>query len=196
LNVVLVLKDGSQAYLSRIAPTLEAAWRKDRVDPFVLTVDELPRVAQEFPLKLMDIQRTNCVLVGSDMFEGLKIDEADVRHRLRQELRNLALRLRRRYILAHDDTWELSQALGRLVVPLCVNLETLLALDGKKPGRDDIASVFDRAASEYGLNREVLGALEALRNGRGNADPRKLYAEAVAEVTALAARVETGVDRP
>src|SRR5688500_15166383 len=69
LNVAVVLEDGGGAALTAIAPVLNAALRRLRVEPLVLTTAELGRAADVFPTKFLDIQRHHVVLAGADPFE-------------------------------------------------------------------------------------------------------------------------------
>lgn len=182
VNVLVLLNSTTTEALLQIAPALGAAWRSNGVDPMVLRLDELSRAAEEFPVKFLDIQNTHVVLAGDDPLGGLTIDGAMVRHRLRQELRNLALRLRRRYLLAYDDHAELSRTLSRTVVSLCVQLGVLLGLEGKHAASDECADVFQQASNVFDLDHDVLSALDALRAGKAAADPVKLYGSTLALV--------------
>ena len=57
----------------------------------IVAESELPRLAASFPTKVLDIQRTHVVLSGRDVFTGIDVSRDDVRQRIEQELRNLAL---------------------------------------------------------------------------------------------------------
>src|SRR5688500_14303547 len=68
INVVVVLGDTSAAAIERIAPALHAAWRAMRVEPFIITPADIPRLAVTFPTKMLDIQRRHVVLFGDEPF--------------------------------------------------------------------------------------------------------------------------------
>ncbi|HEX9709451.1 MAG TPA: nucleotidyltransferase domain-containing protein [Candidatus Thermoplasmatota archaeon] len=194
VNVLIVLREGGLAGFDAVAPVLRAAWRKDRVDPLVMAVGELQRAAEEFPVKFLDIRRTHVLLAGSDPLAGLEIPDRLVRHRLGQELNNLTLRLRRRYVLEHDDLGEVARMLAGSAMPLCVQLEALLEVDGRPPARDDCTAVFDAAAESYALDRGTLAELEALRRGDGVPDPRALLGQTLVLIqTVLEAARPKGV---
>lgn len=103
INIVVVLRDISTEALVRIAPPLHAAQRARRVEPLIITPRELPRLAIAFPTKILDIQRRHVVLTGDDPFAGIDVSREHIRLRVEQELRNLALRLRRRVHPSWDN---------------------------------------------------------------------------------------------
>src|SRR5206468_11062404 len=104
-----------------------------------------------------------------------------------QELRNLALRLRRRFFSAYDDPTDLALALRRVARGLAVQFSMLLRLAGKPiPAEDRTADIFSAAASAFGLDADALARLAALRQS----------AEAAGEdVAAWYNRVVTTVSR-
>ncbi len=164
-NVVVLLRDATPSALSAIAPALKKAWRAAAVEPLVLTSDEAVRAAEVFPTKFLDIKSHHVVLFGENPFSGIDVSREHVRLRIEQELRNMLMRLRRRYLAAIDDSTMLARALTTVVRPLALELAALLQLVGKPiPGDDRSATIFETAAVEFGLNRELLSELAALRH--------------------------------
>ena len=187
VNVVLLLRDAGAATLAAVAPALRAAWRALRVEALVLTPAEVRRAAVAFPTKLLDIQRHHVVLAGADPFTGLDVPRERVRLRAEQELRNLGLRLRRRFVTVSDDPAALVAALGRIAVPLSVELAAALGLAEKAPEDDAPAAVFEAAAAAFDLDRPTLAALAALRaGGPAPDDPVALYDRTLALVARAA----------
>jgi predicted nucleotidyltransferase len=178
VNLLILLTDVSAETLAAAAAPLRAAWRAVRVEPLVLTPDELRRVAAVFPTKILDIQERHVVLYGQDPFAGLTIDKQHLRLRTEQELRNLALRLRRRYFAAYDDPAGLALTLARVARGLAVQLSMLLRLAGQPiPAEDRTADIFAAAATAFGLDAEPLARLAALRQSTepGTDDVATLY---------------------
>jgi predicted nucleotidyltransferase len=190
VNVLVLLGRAGVQELEAVAPVAARARRRDGIEVIVLAASELKAAASEFPVKFLDIARAHIVLHGDDPLAGLEVDEKLVRHRLSQELRNLSLRLRRRYLLDHDDPPALRRALARTVTPLCVQLGILLEVDGKRPPGEDCAGVFDAACAEYGIDRPALAALEALRSGENAGDPKAAFAAALQAIDRLLERAE------
>jgi hypothetical protein len=168
VNVLIVLADASVETLSAIAGPLRTAWRAARIEPMVLTTEKLQRVAAVFPTKILDIQERHGVLHGQNPLAGLTIDKQHLRLRTEQELRNLALRLRRRFFADYDEQGGLALALLRVARGLAVQLSMLLRLAGKPiPSEDRTADIFSAAASAFGLDVEALALLAKLRQGLG-----------------------------
>ena len=166
LNVVIVLRDASGAAVQRIAPVVHAAQRASRVEPFIVGESELPRLAVTFPTKLLDIQRRHVVLSGRDVFSGIGVSRDDVRQRVEQELRNLALRLRHRFVAARNDEQALALAADDAAAPLAVNLRALLNLRGTVPDEFQPAlAIYESAANEFGLDAGVLDAVRRIHKG-------------------------------
>jgi hypothetical protein len=166
VNVVVLLRDVSARSLAAIAPALRAAWRAVRVEPFLLTPDEVRLAADVFPDKFLDIKEHHLVLTGEDPFAQLEIAPEHLRLRVEQALRNLALRFRRRYLVIGDDPAALTLTLADLARPFALELGALLRLAGKEaPAEDRTAALFEAAAQAFELDREALLRLADLRAG-------------------------------
>ena len=93
VNVLIALDDPSAARLAKIAPLLREAYRAIRLEPFIVSPGELPRLAEAFPTKLLDIQEHHVLLAGADPFGALHVSPEFVRARIAQSLQNLLLSL-------------------------------------------------------------------------------------------------------
>src|SRR5262249_27175866 len=62
VNVLVLLHEASANALTAIAPALQTAWRAAGVEPMLLTPGEVPRAAQAFPTKFLDIKNHHVVL--------------------------------------------------------------------------------------------------------------------------------------
>lgn len=152
VNVVVVLEDAGADRLSAIAPALRTAFRAARVEPLIITAAEVRGAADVFPTKFLDIQAHHVVLLGKSPFDGLTIAREHLRLRVEQELRNLALRLRRRFITLHEEPASLTGALEDVRSALEVELRHLLALAGKPaPKHDTPEATFAAAATGLSL---------------------------------------------
>jgi hypothetical protein len=175
VNIAVVLRDVTAAALQDAAPILRAAWREIRVEPLILAASEVPGAARAFSTKMLDIQKHHIVLAGQDIFHGLRVDPEEVRFRTEQELRNLAMRLRRRFVALYDDPTSLAEALFESAVALRANLLAMLDLAGAPPPADETsAHVFAVAAPRFGLDAEALrrlGELRAIRSADSQGPP-------------------------
>jgi len=177
INVLVVLKDGNQEQLDRLTPILRSAWREIRLEPFLLTQEELQRAAIVFPTKLLDIQREHRLLDGQDLLGRLVIRQEDLCRRIEQELRNVAMRLRRRYVSVYDDEQAMQRALREVAVPLRVNFLALLGLAKVQIAEEErTPAVYAAAAERFKLDGTALQQLSELRNTGGTqSNVRQLY---------------------
>ena len=171
IDLAVVLEDASPVRVAEIAPVLLAASRAARVEPWLLARAELPRVAEVFPTKLLDMREYHLVLSGEDVLAGLDIDARHLRLCVEQELTNLSLRLRRSLVALAADPASMASYLAGVARPLAIQLAALLRLTGRELPREDRSAMIFAAASEaFGLDGEALAQLAALRQGESGAD--------------------------
>ena len=178
VNVVVLLRRATVGVLDRIGPALREARSTGAVEAMLMTPAEVPAAAFEFPTKFLDIRRHHIVLAGEDPFAALEVPRVMVQLRIAQSLRNLLLRMRRRYAMASDDTVALRETLIDVARPLAIELLAMLYDDGAAvPQSDQTSAVYAAAASAFELDGAALAALAALRaeptkgNGKANAAP-------------------------
>jgi predicted nucleotidyltransferase len=193
VNVVVLLADTTCASLAAIARPLHAAWRSAAIEPFLLTAAEVPRVADVFPIKILDIQAHHVVLCGEDPFGHLEVDREHIRLRTEQELRNLGLRLRRRFLSIVDDPIALAAMLAGAAAPLAANLEAMLRLCGHEvPRTGDSSATLEAAARTFDLDGDTLTRLADLRAGTGlSADLPDLLDRVLATIDRATGQVDT-----
>src|SRR5262249_13325974 len=192
VNVVVLLHDVSAAALAAVAPALRTARRAAAVEPMILTPGEVPTVAVAFPTKFLDIKDHHVVLAGDDSFANLDVPREAIRRRVAQQLRNLSLRIRRRYLTIVDDRDAQAATLAGVARPLALEAAALLRLAGQQvPQEDRTAAIFDAAATAFDLDRDALSRLAALRQQPESMnDVSGLFATVLAIVTRLADRAD------
>jgi hypothetical protein len=188
VNVLVLLHDVSAASLAAIAPAMRAARRAAGVEPLVLTPGEVRAAADAFPTKFLDIKDYHVVLAGEDPFGSLEVSREAIRRRAAQQLRNMALRLRHRYLALADDPEAQAAALASVARPLALEIAALLRLAGKPvPLEDRTTALFAVAATAFDLDPDALARLAALRqNPRTKEDTPALYAKVLAITARLA----------
>jgi hypothetical protein len=113
LNLLLVAERLDPVVLRALSPVL-ARWRKTgNPPPLLLTVEELARSADAFPLEIHDLIAAHVVLRGRDPLAGLKVQAADLRRALERDARGKLLRLRQGYAEAAGNASAVT-ALARL----------------------------------------------------------------------------------
>ena len=168
INIVVYVREATARSLDGFANPLHVAWRAKRVEPMIIAHGELPRLATAFPTKILDIQRKHVVLFGDDPFDGIIVSREHIRAHAEQDLRNLSLRLRRRFVSIHDDGAALAMAATDAAVALAVNLRALLFLRGVVSDEfQPTEAIYERAAETFGLDLDVL---EVLKHAHRNAD--------------------------
>jgi hypothetical protein len=188
VNAVVLLHDVSAASLTAVAPALRAAWLAVSVEPLILTPAEVQGAAELFPTKFLDIRDYHVVLAGEDPFAGLEVDREHVRARIEQALRNLTLRLRRRFLAVASDPAALALALARVARPLAIELRALLRLAGKEvPAEDRTGLVLEAAAQAFELDREALVRVAQFRRQAIPADDLSSLYDRVLRTMAQAA---------
>ncbi len=157
INLVVLVRDASATAIARFAAPLHEAWRTHRVDPLIITRDEIPRLTSAFPTKMLDIQRRHVVLMGDDPFVDITVDRDHMRLRVAQELSNLSLRLRHRFVRIQSDPAALAAATAEAAAPLAVNLRALLYLEDVVTDEFQPAlAIYELAAKTFGLDAEAL----------------------------------------
>jgi hypothetical protein len=168
---------------------LRAAWRAARVEPFVVRASEVARLADAFPIKILDIHRHHVVLAGEDPFAAVKVEPGEVRLRAEQELRNHLLRLRRHYVFTGDNPMGLAKAIYRSASALRYELGALLYLRGEAVGWR-ISEVLPAAAKSLGLDADTLARVEQFHRGQGEPQIVNLFHELIQVVEAAVFAVD------
>jgi hypothetical protein len=198
INIVILLHEVSAPALAALGPALRAGRRAANVSAMILTPAEVGPAAVVFPTKFLDIKDHHVVLYGDDPFARVEVPREQIRSRVVQELRNLTLRLRRRFIAVLDDPWLQLTTLANLARPLAIELAALLRLAGRTvPQEDRSAVIFQEAAAAFDLDGEALARLAALRQGeRSQDDLQPLFTRVLATLARVTEYAERMKETP
>lgn len=154
VDLMVVLEEASREGLDAIANALRLARYAARIEAMILTVAEIPRAADVFPLLYDDIRRCHVLLSGRDPFSALVIDGKNRRLRVEQELREAQIRLRRAVVDGMGSDEALRGAVLRKVKQIRGPLHALLGLHGINgdDGDDDLATVLAGAGKHLGVD--------------------------------------------
>jgi predicted nucleotidyltransferase len=157
VDLVLVLRDDSEATLEAIGPALELARMAARIETMILVESELARSADCFPLLYSDIARANVTLAGTSPFATLVVPEHHKRLRIEQELRELRIRMRR---IATDFAGHanFAGAIERKLKQARAPLWALLQLRGKAAD-ESLDAVVAAACAAYAVDAAPLRRL-------------------------------------
>lgn len=156
IDVLIVLKDDDTTTLRRLRDPLGIARVAARIDCRILTVSEIPRAADVFPVFYDDVRGCHAVLYGVDPFADLVIHDEHRRLRVEQELRDVRIRLRRFIVDVADDNVALQHGLDRKLKAVRAPLASLLQLHGLLGTRDDVVTVLDLLGRRYDLDTTPL----------------------------------------
>ncbi|HEY6722424.1 MAG TPA: nucleotidyltransferase domain-containing protein [Polyangiaceae bacterium] len=174
VNLAVSLGRADAATLRALHEPLRVAWRAVRVEPFVVRAAEVPRLAEAFPIKILDIHQHHVVLSGEDPFAGVVVERPTLQKRTEQELRNHLLRLRRHYVFSGDNAALLAKAVYRSTTALRYELGALLYLRGELVALS-VPSVLSVAARVLDLDADALARLERFHAGNADADLVQLF---------------------
>ena len=133
VNVLLLLKRFDRARMDQLREPLRLAHAAIRLAPMFVLRDELEPATRAFAVKFREIKRRHKLLHGSDPFATIEVSRASSVLRLRQELLNLALRLRQTYMLRSLREEQLVFAIADAAGPLRAAAATLIELRGEPP---------------------------------------------------------------
>ena len=97
-SILVVLAAVSSDNLALMRKPIENAHKNDAVGIMTLTENELKRSADVFPIKFRAISQNGKTLHGKNLISDMEIVDSHLRLRCEQELKNLSLRLRQKYI--------------------------------------------------------------------------------------------------
>ena len=190
VNLLIVLTEDTGALLRKVSPPIATARGAILLDPFILTAADFQSAVFVFPTKFLDIREHHLVIHGRDPFEGVDIPMEALRLRTEQEVRNLHIRFRRAVANAGDDALAQVAALKGFVVPLSLELASLLRLAGTPVEPDaDLATIFRKGAELLGMDAGTLTTLSALREDRGAATDAAALCDHVLEALHQATRL-------
>ena len=130
VNVLFVLESFDAAKADAFRPALRTAHAALRVQAMIMLRAELSVAAELFAVKFNDIRSRHRMLYGPDLLKDMVIDEAELRHRLREVLLNLAMRLRERYAMVSLREELLVAVIADAAPPLRASAMALLKLRG------------------------------------------------------------------
>ncbi len=141
VNVLIVPRAVTVSLLKQLVAPLREGRRSCRLVPFIMTRSDLIASSDVFPVKFRMMKECHILLAGANVLDEVEVADTHLRLRCEQELKNLVLRLRLRYLEAQGDLIRLrnvaimtSQA---AIDPLRV---TVSLKSGKVPDRTDLVA--------------------------------------------------------
>jgi predicted nucleotidyltransferase len=148
VNLLLVLREWHRAELDQLRDPLRTMRAAIDLQVMLVLEAELPQVVEAFAVKFADIASRHRVLHGAALGARLQPSASALRTRARQELLNLTLRLRERYVALSLRDEQSARALAAAAGALRACASAILVLRGSPAptGREAL----ERLAEQFG----------------------------------------------
>jgi len=193
VNVLVVVQELPSARLDEIAASVPATHKAPHIDPLFLTMQQVQRSLDVFPIEWLDLKDRHWRLEGVNLFDTLEIPQTYLRLQIEQELRGKHLRLVQEYLMGAAHPEALHAALARLASGFQTLFRALIRLHGEPPP-PSLERVLERVAELYDLDAPALLAAQRLRGERrhpGAEKTRAIYRAFLAQVDRLTSTVDT-----
>jgi predicted nucleotidyltransferase len=166
VNVIVVLTAFDPARVDLLREPLRTAYAAIKLEAMFLLESEVPAAVEAFAVKFADILHRRRVLHGDDPFASIAPSRRAEITRLKQELLNLALRLRQKYLLRSLREEQAALVVAETAGPIRTCAEAILDLQGK-PAPSPKEALARVAASLPGSGWDVvLGHISEARENR------------------------------
>src|SRR5258708_6332739 len=129
VHLIRVLRRFEKTPAAALRVAYRAAHASVRLSAMFLLETEIAAAGEAFAVKFADILTRHRVIFGSDPFATLRLSREAARHRVKQVLINLVLRLRERYALLSLNEEQLALVIAEAASPLRSAAASLLALE-------------------------------------------------------------------
>lgn len=164
---ILVIVDDLPAERLQAASAVVAAWAEGgNPPPLIFTRDEWRGSSDIFPMEYADILDRHRVLHGAPPFDGIRVDQRDLRLQLEHETMGKLLKLRRGVLSAGNDRNKQLELLDASVSTFMVLFRAFLRLHGEKPPGDNVA-LSEAVAKRAGFKADAF--VSVVRHVRGEA---------------------------
>lgn len=166
VNVIVVLGAFEPARVDLLREPLRTAYAAIKLEAMFLLESEVPAAVEAFAVKFADILHRHRVLHGDNPFARVAPSRQAEITRLKQELLNLTLRLRQRYLMRSLREEQAALVVAEAAGPIRTCAEALLGLQGK-PAPSPKEALARVAAGVPGAGwDEVLGHISEARENR------------------------------
>jgi hypothetical protein len=192
VNVLVVTRELPIGKLDGLAAAIPHSQRPPHIDPMFLTMQQVQRSLDVFPIEWLDLKERHWRLEGVDLFDTLEVPQTYLRLQIEQELRGKHLRLKQEYLTGAAHPEYLHAALARLASGFHTLFRSLIRLHGEAPPAT-LERVITRVAEIHDLDAGALqGAhkLRALRKHPGAEETRAIFKAFLAQVERLTSAVD------
>lgn len=170
LNLIVLVDHFTPDVLKKISLIAKGFWSRSKISTLLVDIDDIRDSADVFPIKYLDIMAHHKVLIGEDIFDGIRIVDSDVRCDLERHIRNMALEIRRTYMLSNFTAGEIRDILVTNFSGFSQYMGALLHLKSAKPPVKK-QEIIKMVSEIFKLDLSVLDRVVDLKTG-GNNPPR------------------------
>ncbi len=146
MNTLLIVDAVDVDLLGRLSVPVREWVRARHPPPLVLAEREWRDSTDVFPIEYEDIRAHHRLLAGRDPWPGLRVEHADVRRQLEQELMGKLIHLRQAYAAEWGSPKRLAELVGGTRAGFLTMLRAVLRLAGHATPASSEALVRDAAA--------------------------------------------------
>jgi hypothetical protein len=158
VNVLIVPRAVTVSLLKQLVAPLREARQSCRLVPFIMTRNDLIASSDVFPIKFRMMKECHVLLAGTDVLGEVEVADTHLRLRCEQELKNLVLRLRLRYLEAQGDVMRLRNVAIMTSQAAIDPLRVMVSLkSGKVPDRIELVAA---ARESCGLDLATLDEIK------------------------------------
>lgn len=192
VNVLVVTQELPIGRLDALASSVPVTKKPPHIDPLFMTLQQVQRSLDVFPIEWLDLQERHYTLEGVDLFTTLEVPQTYLRLQIEQELRGKHLRLVQGYVTGAAHPEQLHAALARLASGFHTLFRALIRLHDEAPPAS-LDRVTARVAELYDLDAEALGSAHRMRAHRrhpGADETRAVYRAFLAQIERLTSAVD------
>ncbi len=192
VNVLVVTQELPMHRLDALAATVPHGNKPPHIDPMFMTMQQVQRSLDVFPIEWLDLKERHLLLEGVDLFESIEVPQTYLRLQVEQELRGKHLRLVQEYLTGAAHPERLHAALARLASGFHTLFRSLIRLHGEAPPAS-LERVIARVAEIHDLDAAALSGAHRLRAQKrhpGAEQTRVIYRAFLAQVERLTSAVD------
>lgn len=145
MNTLLIADHVDDDLFARLAEPVSEWVRAKHPPPLILTEREWRESTDAFPIEYEDMRAAHRVLAGRDPWQGIRVNRADVRRQLEQELVGKLMHLRQAFAADWKSPKRLAQTVRATRSGFLTMLRTVLRLAGRRAPAD--ADALEREAA-------------------------------------------------
>jgi hypothetical protein len=133
VNSVFVLREMDLKFLEVLAPRGRKYRKQNVAAPLIMTPEYVKNSCDVFPIEFLNIKLLHETVFGEDIFVGIEISRADLRHQCERELRVKLIGLRQGYLSTMGDAKAITEGLTASIKGHMPLFRSIVNLKGGDP---------------------------------------------------------------